>query len=70
MFMKNKMDEARLYREDRICTRAFVNIIAPLVILALIVQINSRFMLIVPIQDQQTCFLSFLAHESKYVEFD
>ena len=64
------MDQARLQREDRVCTRAFVNIMAPLVILAIIVQIDQRFMLIVPIEEQQSCFLHFLVQQSKYRELD
>ena len=57
-----------MYREERVITETFVNIIVPLIIFAMIANFHYYTMPLVPIVEQDICWLYFFTRAPYQLE--
>ena len=57
-----------MYREERVCTTIFVNMIVPLIVFAMIANFSPLTMVSVPIIEQDICWLYFLTRAPYQLE--
>ena len=58
--IKDTQEKARLLREERVCAKTFINLIAPLIILTLCSIFGSSLMFLTPIEEHDVCWLYYL----------
>lgn len=59
-FFRDKLQLARMQREERVITNACVNIIVPLAILGLLANFIPYLLVIVPLEEQDVCWFYYL----------
>lgn len=59
-FFRDKLQLARMQREERVITNACVNIIVPLAILGLFANFIPYLLIIVPLEEQDVCWFYYL----------
>ena len=71
IIIQDKLEEARMEREERVITNAFVNYIVPLAIIGLMANFIPPIMIIVPVEEEDMCWFYFLTkspYQLDYVE--
>lgn len=66
--MEEKLEEARMQREERIITDSTINWIVPLTLLGLIANFIPYFLILVPIEESGICWLYYLTRSPYQLE--
>jgi len=67
-YMEEKLEEARMQREERIITDSTINWIVPLTLLGLIANFIPYFLILVPIEESGICWLYYLTRSPYQLE--
>lgn len=67
-FVEEKLEEARMQREERIITDNTINWIVPLTLLGLIANFIPYFLILVPIEESGICWLYYLTRSPYQLE--
>ena len=66
--MEEKLEEARMQREERIITDNTINLIVPFTLLGLIANFIPFFLIVVPIEEAGICWLYYLTRSPYQLE--
>jgi hypothetical protein len=62
--IQDKLDQALMLREERVCTQTLVNIMIPLGFISLMSLLSPYFLMIVPIDHQDVCWFYVLSRDA------
>lgn len=67
--INSKLEKARMQREERICTDAFVNILVPFTFVGLVANFIPYLLIIVPIMEDDLCWFYYLTRSPYQMGF-
>lgn len=68
-FFRDKIQMARMQREERVITNACVNYIVPLAILGLLANFIPWLLVIVPLEEQDVCWFYYLTRSPYQLDY-
>jgi hypothetical protein len=69
ILIQDKMEEARMEREERVITNAIVNYFAPLSFLSFLVNFIPTLMVIIPVEEENMCWFYFMTKSPFVLDF-